>query len=677
MNRDDDSDLTDLESSEEEEEEYTSSQQKKGKKKATTTYNLRNPLKVPRATTYAAQALFDQMHNQDIDLDAEYQRDVVWPDAKQISLIDSIFRNFYVPPVIFATKQHDDGSETKICIDGKQRLTSIRRFMDGQIPLQLESHSDVTGAVTDKDALTAEKWWFKESPPGQKTRKVLPEKLRKTFANKQIVCVEYQDISEDDEREVFQRVQLGMALTPAEKLQVTNTHRSTFVRSLVNKHIKDGGLSSDHLEWDTSRGSDFRCLAQALYLLERWGPTLKTIGTILQLDKWLAATTPLDPGFKADMEDTFDIFSELTQNGAYNKCFKDPGKVSPIEFIGISVLIGTLRKKLTMKQLGSTIAALRSGLREVHVDVRMNTRVSRTVLELIRGMKPSQFAQDSGPVAAKRKVGGAKRKRVVESDDEEDEDEMEVDEGEEEDSEGEDEAEYRERPSSSRRRGGGRHKQIAVTARRKKPAPAPFKVKEERQASPLMPPPPALPTGNRLTNLRAAMDSTASNSSSSSSSARARLPPPQISTGTSRISSQPTTPQLPSPGQNFTFPTAAGMFTGNTAMPHSMQQAQIQPGARTGQWSRGSAMYQPVSIEEQYTTCWDFFPFESACPGVPATVTDCPACYKASHGFGPLTLCLFWGVGTHGPYGMYVDGSHLGTAKTVASLTTERETQAK
>ncbi|KAH6894806.1 hypothetical protein BKA70DRAFT_1117452 [Coprinopsis sp. MPI-PUGE-AT-0042] len=529
------------------------------------------------------------MHNQDIDLDAEYQRDVVWPDAKQISLIDSIFRNFYVPPVIFATKQHDDGSETKICIDGKQRLTSIRRFMDGQVRIILFH------------VLTAEKWWFKESPPGQKARKVLPEKLRKTFANKQIVCVEYQDISEDDEREVFQRVQLRMALNPAEKLQVTNTHRSTFVRSLVNKHIKDGGLSSDHLEWDTSRGSDFRCLAQALYLLERWGPTLKTIGTILQLDKWLAATTPLDPGFKADMEDTFDIFSELTQNAAYNKCFKNPGKVSPIEFIGISVLIGTLRKKLTMKQLGSAIAALRSGLREVHVDVRMNTRVSRTVLELIRGMKPSQFAQDSGPVAAKRKVGSAKRKR------------MEVDEGEGEDSEGEDEAEYRERPSSSRRRGGGRHKQIAVTARRKKPAPAPLKVKEERQASPLMPPPPALPS--------ATMDSAASSSSSSPSSARPRLPTPQISTGNSRISSQPTTPQLPSPYQNFTFPTAVSAIVGNTGMPHSTQQAQVQQGPRTGQSGRSSAMYQPGSIQKEDTTCWDFFPFENARP--PRSAGNC------------------------------------------------------
>ncbi len=69
--------------------------------------------------------------------------DVVWPEAKQVGLIDSLFRNFYIPPVIFcelfvfdqnteltpnvAVSAHEDGSENKICIDGKQRLTSIYR----------------------------------------------------------------------------------------------------------------------------------------------------------------------------------------------------------------------------------------------------------------------------------------------------------------------------------------------------------------------------------------------------------------------------------------------------------------------------------------------------------------------------------------------------------------------
>jgi len=55
--------------------------------------------------------------------------DVVWPESKQIMIIDSIFRNFYIPPVIFSVKNHDDGSESKTCIDGKQRLTSVHRFV--------------------------------------------------------------------------------------------------------------------------------------------------------------------------------------------------------------------------------------------------------------------------------------------------------------------------------------------------------------------------------------------------------------------------------------------------------------------------------------------------------------------------------------------------------------------
>lgn len=53
--------------------------------------------------------------------------DVVWPETKQIGIIDSVFRNFYIPPVIFAVNTYEDGSETKTCIDGKQRLTSIHK----------------------------------------------------------------------------------------------------------------------------------------------------------------------------------------------------------------------------------------------------------------------------------------------------------------------------------------------------------------------------------------------------------------------------------------------------------------------------------------------------------------------------------------------------------------------
>lgn len=55
------------------------------------------------------------------------------------SLADIRFtENFYVPPVIFNVQaiKAEDGMERwrRTCVDGKQRLTSIRDFMKGRIP---------------------------------------------------------------------------------------------------------------------------------------------------------------------------------------------------------------------------------------------------------------------------------------------------------------------------------------------------------------------------------------------------------------------------------------------------------------------------------------------------------------------------------------------------------------
>lgn len=61
-----------------------------------------------------------------VDLNPEYQRGVVWSLSKQVALIDSIFKHYYVPPVILASIESIEGAEAMVCIDGKQRLSSIR-----------------------------------------------------------------------------------------------------------------------------------------------------------------------------------------------------------------------------------------------------------------------------------------------------------------------------------------------------------------------------------------------------------------------------------------------------------------------------------------------------------------------------------------------------------------------
>ena len=47
------------------------------------------------------------------------------------------------------------------------------------------------------------KMWYKLSS-SNRTGKLLPQKYRNQFASKQVVCVEYSEINDDAEREIFQ-----------------------------------------------------------------------------------------------------------------------------------------------------------------------------------------------------------------------------------------------------------------------------------------------------------------------------------------------------------------------------------------------------------------------------------------------------------------------------------------
>ncbi|KAF9562387.1 hypothetical protein CPC08DRAFT_817182 [Agrocybe pediades] len=403
------SDLTDLESEDDSNSNFGGAGGT-GKKRAKPGYKIRKALKPPRATTYTAQALFAQMHDSEIDLEAEYQRDIVWTETKQIGLIDSIFRNFYIPPVIFSVQSYDDGSERKICIDGKQRLTAISLFMNGQIP--------------HRDPFTNEKLWYREprDERAKKSYKLLPLKYQKQFANKQIVCVEYQEITDADEREIFQRVQLGVALTPAEKLMVIKTPRADFIRSLQTTHMKEpGGLSSSSLDWNTARGSDYRSLAIGVYCMEKFSGDLKMPG-MPQIERWLSPPSEpkdFDEKFKKEVRIAYQIFSDIIQDtyklGLTELVLRSHPRLSPVEFMFISVMIYVHKDIASLAQLAHGIGQLREHVRSTHVDIRSNSRVMRTATEFIVKWKPvpkGKVKGDDGVPAGRKVGGGMKRKRA-------------------------------------------------------------------------------------------------------------------------------------------------------------------------------------------------------------------------------------------------------------------------
>lgn len=404
MSLSDVSDLTDL--SEDEDDFPPSKTRTTASKKGTKEYKISGVLRAPRTTSYTAKSLYDQIIENAIDLDPEYQRDVVWPESKQSGLIDSMLRNYYMPPVIFAVSTADDGSELRTCIDGKQRLTSIQRFMDGQIP--------------HKDSFTNERLWYKPSKTNAR-RKLLPKQLIHQFANKQIVCVEYSDINPDQEREIFQRVQLGVALTPAERMQAIVGPWPTIIREIQSQVLGENGFQG-YLDWGHARGRDFQCMASIGYLIENHPkPTVPSAPT---LEKWLLRSDPVSPKLREDLLDTFRVFLILARDQKYSRSLNKPTRVSPIEFVMIGLLIYLFRDRLSLTQLSSAIEKMRKDVRDDHKDIRANSRITKHMVSFMnKRLKISELKTDGegDKPAAGKPIKAKKRKRVAEYDDSEEE----------------------------------------------------------------------------------------------------------------------------------------------------------------------------------------------------------------------------------------------------------------
>ncbi|EKM80113.1 hypothetical protein AGABI1DRAFT_38315 [Agaricus bisporus var. burnettii JB137-S8] len=342
------------------------------------------------------------IHEGQIDLNPSYQRDVVWPDSKQVGLIDSLFRNFYVPPVVFALTKDEDGAPIRVCVDGKQRLTSIQKFFDGQ--------------VLDRDPVTKRLFWFTISESSRGVRNEIPEKYKKEFANKSITCVEYYDIDPAQEREIFQRVQLGMTLTAAEKLQAISSPFAEWISELESRHVTVENGLSHVLEWDTKRGRDYQNLAHFIFCCDRL--PAEDLPTPHKLEVWLSREDPPTESFKNDIEAVLTDFWNMATDRSLNEAFRVINKrIAPVEFVFIAVLLYQLRK-YNKQARAKAIYNLRKSIREQFVDIRMNTKVMKVLWSIIHSLQVEPTAavhvEEEKPLGRKRKRGD----KASESDDE-------------------------------------------------------------------------------------------------------------------------------------------------------------------------------------------------------------------------------------------------------------------
>ncbi|KAJ3805218.1 hypothetical protein F5876DRAFT_82023 [Lentinula aff. lateritia] len=275
---------------------------------------------------------------------------------------------------LYATSIDDwDGAEHRTCIDGKQRLTSIHLFMDGLIP--------------HKDSVTGQKYWYKEieptndEPTKTKTKKqLLPETLRKMFANKHVVCTEYIGLTSLEERDIFSRVQQGKPLKNSE--------------NLLERYVTAETLCA--IPWKTSRGVDNLCFSHAVYCMAKWSidpEEVKDHRSLKVLGEWLAGSQEIADDVKSQVHEAYDIFVRLATSPKYSAPFHKQKKVSPVEMIFIPLLIfvhGVLPSKelrYNLRELCVHIASMRRSVREHFRDVCSNLRVGKFLTNFIKNIE--------------------------------------------------------------------------------------------------------------------------------------------------------------------------------------------------------------------------------------------------------------------------------------------------
>ena len=158
---------------------------------------------VSTLTNIEISTLYTQISEDKFDLDAPYQRDIVWDASKQSLFINSILKGIVPSPLIFASYNN-----SKVVIDGKQRITSIIRFRRNEISVELDDEILYYSCLPLDVNLS-------------KNARIMNDKEKTIFGNINLNCVTYKDISYEDQLLIFNRIQKGVQISSADLLKAS------------------------------------------------------------------------------------------------------------------------------------------------------------------------------------------------------------------------------------------------------------------------------------------------------------------------------------------------------------------------------------------------------------------------------------------------------------------------
>lgn len=207
------------------------------------------------------QTIVNRINNGDINLQPDFQRGEVWGDGKKIRLIDSILRNWHVPPIHVVEIKETGKQEV---LDGQQRLAAIRDFVNGLIKVD-GNIEPLNNDIIQLDGLTYEE---------------LPDFWRRKFDKFTIRIYNITDYLPSEPGELFYRLNQPTNLTSAEQRNAFYGPSREQVKCIVEM-FEEIGLTSKELGFSNSRMAYDDVVARLCVLIEIGRLTEKITATVL------------------------------------------------------------------------------------------------------------------------------------------------------------------------------------------------------------------------------------------------------------------------------------------------------------------------------------------------------------------------------------------------------------
>ncbi len=194
------------------------------------------------------ETLYRRINEGLLDLQPDFQRGEVWGLGKQQRLIDTILRNWHIHPIHVI--KHNDSYVQEV-LDGKQRLTAIRDFMNNEF--------SVDGYVEPL------------SPEIQKLHGKkyvdLPSNVREDFRRFAIRQFAIDNFTPEEPGELFFRLNSPTYLTAAEQRNAFYGEPRKQIKQLVTV-MEEAGIEKNFIGFSNSRMAYDDVLARVCFVFE-------------------------------------------------------------------------------------------------------------------------------------------------------------------------------------------------------------------------------------------------------------------------------------------------------------------------------------------------------------------------------------------------------------------------